>query len=154
MSQWKLGIFFVSQPKILKLQKKWVCKDSHSYLEVAWKNTTLKLWVDRCEYLLFQNQQVQDIMTSKFPALKKKGIVRVRVVYESMKTGNIFCLTTKDSQNELAQVFTYTWELLGKKTFWNCESKEMVNTFCLNTNKLKMIWQPTLPHWKRVRLGL
>ena len=29
---------------------------------------------------------------------RKKGKVRVRVVDESMKTRNIFCLTTKDSQ--------------------------------------------------------
>ena len=29
---------------------------------------------------------------------RKKGKVRVRVVDESMKTSNIFCLTTNDSQ--------------------------------------------------------
>ena len=29
---------------------------------------------------------------------RKKGKVRVRVVDESMKTRNIFCLTTKDSK--------------------------------------------------------
>ena len=37
---------------------------------------------------------------------RKKGKVRVRVVDESMKTRNIFCLTTKDSritdENEFA----------------------------------------------------
>ena len=29
---------------------------------------------------------------------RKKGKVRVRVLDESMKTGNFFCLTTNDSQ--------------------------------------------------------
>ena len=44
----------------------------------------------------------------------KKGKVRVRVVDESMKTRNIFCLTTKDSQitekNEFARYLTLTWD--------------------------------------------
>ena len=45
---------------------------------------------------------------------RKKGKVRVRVVDESMKTRNIFCLTTKDSQitekNEFARYLTLTWD--------------------------------------------
>ena len=43
-----------------------------------------------------------------------KGKVRVRVVDESMKTRNIFCLTTKDShiteKNESARYLTPTWD--------------------------------------------
>ena len=45
---------------------------------------------------------------------RKKGKVRVRVLDESMKTRNIFCLTTKDSQitekNEFARYLTLTWD--------------------------------------------
>ena len=45
---------------------------------------------------------------------RKKGKVRVRDVDESMKTRNIFCLTTKDSQiteeNEFARYLTLTWD--------------------------------------------
>ena len=45
---------------------------------------------------------------------RKKGKVRVRVVDESMKTRNIFCLTTKDShiteKNEFARYLTLTWD--------------------------------------------
>ena len=49
---------------------------------------------------------------------RKKGKVRVRVVDESMKTRNIFCLTTKDSRitdkNEFASFLTLTWDLPGR----------------------------------------
>ena len=48
------------------------------------------------------------------PRKKGKVRVRVRVVDESMKTRNIFCLMTKDSQitekNEFARYLTLTWD--------------------------------------------
>ena len=96
-------------------------------------------------------------MTFYSPTLKK-GKVRVRVVDESINTRNFFCLTTKDSQitekNEFAGYLTLTWDQPQRIPLWTCESKGMVNIFCLNTNKTMILWRPTLPYWKRVRLGL
>ena len=54
-------------------------------------------------------------MTFYSPTLKKG---KIRVVDETMKIRNIFCLKTIDSQitkkNELPRILTLTWELPKK----------------------------------------